>query len=200
MKSPVGLGPSALLVAGASVSRTSLMVRSPFPELQSAASGCDGRTRLRDGLLGGGIEDLFEAAPEHALAIERHLALGPQAFVGHDLAPRLVAGLLVGPFNEAEDDRLAVLGFHRAIEVGDLTVIDTVGDRFAYSGCAMLPEHLGHLGCELAISLAVCLRHRNDEAVGVRAAGRTFLDDRIEPAHDHALAVEGHVRAHFLHA
>src|SRR4029077_19750452 len=40
----------------------------------------------------------------------------------------------------------------------------------------------------------------HDEAVGVAAARRAFLDDRIEPAHDHALAVEGHVLAHLLHA
>src|SRR6478672_1675132 len=76
---------------------------------------------------GDGLADLDErreAAPEHALAVERH-RLGPGLHfgIGHDFLPARIAGLLVGPGDEGEDDIFAFLGLHRHKEIGDLAVL-----------------------------------------------------------------------------
>src|SRR4029078_7777577 len=59
-------------------------------ELQWRRSGGDW-SPMRPPLLLRAVEDLVEAAPEHALAGERHLALGLEALVGHDRLPGFVA-------------------------------------------------------------------------------------------------------------
>src|SRR5689334_3626234 len=74
----------------------------------SASSVDRRRLRLRLLLLSG-VDDLVEAAPEQSLPNEGKLARRPQALVAHDLAPRLIAGRLVRPFDEGEGDGLAVL-------------------------------------------------------------------------------------------
>src|SRR5262245_20439770 len=89
------------------------------------------------------VENGLEPAPEHALPGKWHLALRLQALVGHDLLPGLVAGVLVRPFDEAEDDGLVVLGLHRSIEIGDLAVVDIIRDRFDDAVRTVLAEHLG---------------------------------------------------------
>src|SRR4029078_13197922 len=47
---------------------------------------------------------------------------------------------------------------------------------------------------------ALPFRYRTHEPFSIGAAGRAFLDDRVEAAHDHALAVERHALTHFGHA
>src|SRR6476661_1276937 len=116
--------------AGAAASRTSVMVRSPCLELERYGSGGDRRPGLLNLLLPGGVEDLLEAAPEHPLAGVRQLALGPKGLVLHDLSPGLVARRLVGPLDKGKGDGLAVLGFHRAIKVGDFPMVDVVRQGF----------------------------------------------------------------------
>src|SRR5262249_22109963 len=152
-----------------------------------------GRARLLNRLLLSRIDDLLEAAPEHARAREWHFALWPQALVGHDLLPGLVACRLVGPFDERESDRFAVLGLHGPIEIRDLAVVHVVGERFDHPRRAVLAEDLGHLGRERTIIFAPALNNRNDHSVDVSTARGAFLDDCVEAAHDHALAVKRHV-------
>src|SRR5207237_5155522 len=126
MKSPRGSAAFSCS-AGASASRTSVMVRSPCLELGRYGSGRDRRPGLLDLLLPGRVEDLLEAAPEHPLAVEQAAAM-LHAVVLHDLLPSLVACRLVGPFNEREGHGFAILGLHRAVEVGDLAMIHVVAD------------------------------------------------------------------------
>src|SRR5688500_16327407 len=76
------------------------------------------------------VEKRLEPAPEHALAVERHvhrarLHLG----VGHDLFPRLVADVLVRPDDEGEDDILILLGLDRTEEIGRVAVLEPVTER-----------------------------------------------------------------------
>src|SRR5688572_11400637 len=148
------------------------------------------------------VENWPEAAPEHALPVEWHLvAIRLDALVHHDLRPGSVVGRLVGPFDEREHHVLAVLGLHGAPEVRDLTVGHVVAPGFDDAGRAIFLEHLCGLGSHLPIGLLVALGHRHHETVGVtRGAPTAFVDDRIEAAKDHALAVERHVREHLLHA
>src|SRR5215217_5997048 len=113
----------------------------------------------------GAVEDRLEGAPEHALPSEGHVALRLQALVRHDLFPSLIAGFLVRPFDEGENDLFAVLGLHGPVEVGDFAPRNIVGQRFDYSGRAMLAEDLRHFRSELAIGVALVLRNRDDEAV-----------------------------------
>src|SRR5690606_29997072 len=114
--------------------------------------------------------------------------------------PTRVTRLLVGPFEEREDHALPVLGLDGAGEAGDFAHggVDAPGLDIAQN--AMFEEHLGGLGGEFAIGLAVAVRHRHDEAVDIAAAGAALFEKRLEPADDHALAVERHVLAEFLHA
>src|SRR5256885_6028075 len=108
MKSPLGSRRLSLIAAVATSSRTSVI----FPSLRVGSGG------RRLGRRFGGIENRLESAPEHPLAVERHLALWPQALVGHDALPGFVAARLVGPLDKREDDTFAVLGLHRSVEIG----------------------------------------------------------------------------------
>src|SRR6476646_20182 len=193
MKSPVGFGPVRFccVLTGASWVWTSDISTSSFVQRVSVRSGADRGRRLLSLLLRG-VENLLEPAPEHALSGEGHFALRLEALVRHDRLPRLVADRFAGPFDEGEDHAFAFLGLHRAIEVGDLAFRDVVAESFDDASRAVCAEHLGHLGRELAISLTLAVRDGDDEAVGVATAWRPFLDDRLEAAEDHPLAVEGH--------
>src|SRR5687767_9054605 len=131
MKSPCGLRRAALAAAG--WSRTSVIVR---PPVRLSGRLADRSLLLRRRLLGGVVNGL-EAAPEHALAGERHLAFGLQALVGHNLFPRLVADFLVGPFDEREDDLFALFGLHGAVEVGDFALGHVVRQSLDDAGRAM---------------------------------------------------------------
>ena len=66
-----------------------------------------------------GVEQQVETTPDKPLAVERHV-LRLHARVFHELLVARVAHLLRGPLDPGEDDYLTFLGFHRALEVGDL--------------------------------------------------------------------------------
>src|SRR6185503_17233318 len=191
MKSPGGFGPERLccVLAGASSVRTSDISTSFFFPVVSSFSGGDWGRCLPNFLLGG-VENFIEAAPEHALAVERHFTLRPQALVGHNRLPGFVAPGLIGPLDEGEDDAFSILRLHRAVEVGDLAFGHVIAERFDHAGRAVLAESLRHLGGEIAIRLALALGNWHDESIHIAAARASFLDDRVEPAKDHALAVE----------
>ena len=63
----------------------------------------------------------------------------------------------------------------------------------------MLQEHLRRLLRHLAVGRAAGLRYRHHVAVEIGAATAANVDEWIEAAEDHALAVERHLR-HLLHA
>src|SRR5947209_11427210 len=105
MKSPFGSRRLSLVAAVATSSRTSVI----FASLRVGLGGRGLGRRF------GGIENRLESAPEHPLAVERHLALRAEALVGHDALPGFVAGRLVGPLDKGEDDPFAVLGLHRSV-------------------------------------------------------------------------------------
>ena len=104
MKSPARAGaPSPVRRGRVSHVATSVMVRLS----SSGLSVCQAVRRAAASLLASAVSTiLLEAAPEHALAVERHLALRLQALVRHDLRPGLVARRLVRPFDEARRRRL----------------------------------------------------------------------------------------------
>ena len=62
------------------------------------------------------------------------------------ILPHAVSRTVLGrPFDPAVDHRLAVLGLHRALEVGDLAVGDVVTPAVEHAGGAVLAEQLRHL-------------------------------------------------------
>src|SRR5687767_7625437 len=83
------------------------------------------------------LDDRLEAAPEHALAVERHvlrvhvlLPLGVRHEVLHDLLVDAVALAARAVDDEREDDRFAALQLHAPRKRGPLADIDVVGHRF----------------------------------------------------------------------
>ena len=81
--------------------------------------------------------------------------------------------VLVGPFDEGEDDLLVVLGLHRAIEVGDLALAARRRDSASTTRVAPCwRKTLAIFGGELAIGVGLAFGHRHDEAVGIAAAFR----------------------------
>src|SRR5436305_1455825 len=94
MKSPRGSARGSVAVALATSSRTSVMFSSLLEWLVRARSGGLVHPFER-------VQQRLEAAPEHPLAVERHgLRAGLHVGVGHQLLPRFVAHVLVGPEDE----------------------------------------------------------------------------------------------------
>ena len=145
-----------------------------------------------------------EAAVDHARAIERGvLGTGLHALVGHHLFPALGTRFLARPFDPAVNDALAVLLVRGAGIVGDLAVGDIVRPRFDDARRAIIDEDARHLLRQLAIGFLVGVGHGHDIAVGITGlavASLGVIDDRVESADDHPLAVERHLAAHLRHA
>src|SRR5690606_35756210 len=75
--------------------------------------------------------------------------------------------------------------------------VDAPGFEIAH--CAVFEEHLGSLRGHFAVFLTLGVRDRENDAIDVAAPWLAGVDDRLEPAIDHALAVERHVVAELVH-
>ncbi len=118
----------------------------------------------------GGVDDRPEAAPEHALAVERHVAFRlhvSSAIIFSQPSSRVC---LVRPFDQGEDDLLALLGLHRPLEVGDLAFGHVVAPGLDHADRAMFLEDLRRLRGHVVIGFLLALGHRQDEAVDIAAA------------------------------
>src|SRR5690606_16514956 len=85
------------------------------------------------------VQDRRETPIDHALAVEGlivRVVLHP--FVRHHLFPAGDARFPARPFDPAEYGRLAVLEVYRALEIGDLAVMDIVTPAFEHARCAMI--------------------------------------------------------------
>src|SRR5690606_40169957 len=89
------------------------------------------------------VEQLREAAPYHALAVERRFRSRLHARVVHGSLQTLVARGFVRPLHEREDDALVCLGLHGALEIGHLAVGHVVAPRFDDPRRTILLEDLG---------------------------------------------------------
>src|SRR5260221_3668358 len=139
MKSPRGSPRDSVTVALATSSRTSVMFSSLLEWLVRARSGGFGDLLQR-------VEQWLEAAPEHALAVERHFhRAGLHLGIGHQLFPGRVAYFLARPQDEREDDIFVVRRLHRAIEIGSVAVLKTVAEALDRADRAMRASHCREL-------------------------------------------------------
>src|SRR5215510_10819735 len=117
-----------------------------------------------------GRQHHFEAAEDHALAVERHAArlhhIGQSLILhdlGHDavaLRPRLVDDI-------GEHHRLAALELDAARERRPLAHLDVVGDAFAHFERTVLAPDFCRLLRQAAVSVELLGRHRNDKSIDV---------------------------------